>query len=308
MNISTKPTAQRAGATTVKSGVSDEVRMRRVRLAGVAVMTVLAGCASTPRDDAALSAARVVVAGAHTDPNVRGDANVEMTKADSALAAANSALDRGAGLGEVEHQAYLADRYARAAKVHGTLLASKAAIAEQDNRRNAVVIEARNTDVRLANARADDSAAGLVAANDRAAAAAAELAALKAKPTDRGDVVKLGDLLFATGRSELQGSADRSIDALSAFLVGHPARVVRVEGFTDSTGSESFNQGLSERRAESVAMALSRRGVAAGRVSVQGYGESFPVASNSTTTGRQENRRVEVVISEDGAVIAGRSR
>ena len=175
-------------------------------------------------------------------------------------------------------------------------------------RRNAVVIEARNTDVRLANARADDSAAGLVAANDRAAAAAAELAALKAKPTDRGDVVTLGDLLFATGRSELQGSADRSIDALSAFLVGHPARVVRVEGFTDSTGSESFNQGLSERRAESVAMALSRRGVAAGRVSVQGYGESFPVASNSTTTGRQENRRVEVVISEDGAVIAGRSR
>ena len=161
--------------------------------------------------------------------------------------------------------------------------------------------------MRIANAKAQDSAAGLLVANDRAAALAADLAALKAKPTDRGDVITLGDVLFATGRSELQGSADRSIDALSAFLAGHPERLVRIEGFTDSVGSETANQGLSERRASAVASALSRRGVASQRVAIQGYGESFPIASNETATGRQENRRVEVIISGGDVAVIGRS-
>jgi outer membrane protein OmpA-like peptidoglycan-associated protein len=119
-------------------------------------------------------------------------------------------------------------------------------------------------------------------ANDRAAALAADLAALKAKPTDRGDVITLGDVLFATGRSELQGSADRSIDALSAFLAGHPERLVRIEGFTDSVGSETANQGLSERRASAVASALSRRGVASQRVAIFGSARAAVGAVSGT--------------------------
>jgi outer membrane protein OmpA-like peptidoglycan-associated protein len=274
---------------------------------GLAVVAVLGACASAPRDNAKLDTARLGVAAAHADSSVRGDANVEMGKADAALSRASTSLDNGAPATEVDHQAYLADRYARAARAHGALLGSTADIAQQENRRNAVVIEARDTDVRIANAKAQDSAAGLLVANDRAAALAADLAALKAKPTDRGDVITLGDVLFATGRSELQGSADRSIDALSAFLAGHPERLVRIEGFTDSVGSEAANQGLSERRASAVASALSRRGVASQRVAIQGYGESFPIASNETATGRQENRRVEVIISGGDVAVIGRS-
>ncbi len=275
---------------------------------GLAILVVLGACASVPRDDTQLNAARLSVAAAHADGNVRSDANVEMAKADAALSRAAAGNDSGATATEVNHQAYLADRYARAARMHGALLASSADIAQQDNRRNAVVIEARNADLRVANAKAADSAAGLAVANDRATALAADLAALKAKPTDRGDVITLGDVLFATGRSELQGSSDRSIDALSAFLTSHPERLVRIEGFTDSVGSEASNQGLSERRAGAVASALTRRGIALQRVATQGYGEAFPVASNDTPTGRQENRRVEVIISQGDVAVAGRSR
>ena len=275
---------------------------------GLAILVVLGACASVPRDDTQLNAARLSVAAAHADGNVRSDANVEMAKADAALSRAADGNDSGATATEVNHQAYLADRYARAARMHGALLASSADIAQQDNRRNAVVIEARNADLRVANAKAADSAAGLAVANDRATALAADLAALKAKPTDRGDVITLGDVLFATGRSELQGSSDRSIDALSAFLTSHPERLVRIEGFTDSVGSEASNQGLSERRAGAVASALTRRGIALQRVATQGYGEAFPVASNDTPTGRQENRRVEVIISQGDVAVAGRSR
>ena len=274
---------------------------------GLAVLAVLGACASVPRDNAKLDMARLAVAAAHSDSSVRGDANVEMGKADAALSRASTSLDNGAPAPEVDHQAYLADRYARAARAHGALLGSTADIAQQENRRNAVVIEARNTDVRIANAKAEDSAAGLVIANDRAAALAADLAALKAKPIDRGDVVTLGDVLFATGRSELQGSSDRSIDALSSFLTSHPERLVRVEGFTDSVGSEASNQSLSERRATAVGSALARRGIASQRVAIQGYGEAFPVASNDSATGRQENRRVEVIISGGDVAVAGRT-
>ena len=280
------------------------------------------GCASAPRVDANLDASRAQVASAHADGRVRGDANVELAKADSALARANMQFDKGAPLPVVDHEAYVADRYARAAKEHGALLASQAAIAEQDNRRNAVLLQARDADVRRATATADASrqdasdaraasalsAAATADANDRAASLAADLATLQAKQTDRGVVVTLGDVLFASGKSELQGSADRSIDTLANFLKSHPERTVRVEGFTDGIGGTAINQGLSERRASSVADALTRRGIDSQRIRAEGYGQSYPVASNATSTGRQGNRRVEVVISDGDAAITGRTR
>lgn len=280
----------------------------RLGIIGTAVAVALAGCASGPRVDSSLDSARSVVAAAHADGRVKGDANAELAKADTALASADSSMARGAPLPDVDHQAYLADRYARAAEEHGKLLESQAAIADQDNRRNAVLLQARDADVRQATAVAQTQRIAADSARAQAAGLELDLAALQAKQTDRGIVVTLGDVLFATGRSDLQGTSDHSIDTLTTYLKSHPERNVRIEGYTDSVGGEDFNQGLSERRASSVANALERRGIDAQRVMSQGYGESFPVASNASATGRQENRRVEVVISDGDGTVANRTR
>jgi outer membrane protein OmpA-like peptidoglycan-associated protein len=87
----------------------------------------------------------------------------------------------------------------------------------------------------------------------------------------------------------------------------NPDRTVMVEGFTDSTGSAAHNKDLSERRAASVAQALVSLGVPRERIGTRGYGEAFPVASNDTAANRQLNRRVEIVLSNEGATIPPRA-
>jgi len=128
-----------------------------------------------------------------------------------------------------------------------------------------------------------------------------EMSNLKAKETERGLVLTLGDVLFETGKSDLSPRAMNSIDKLANFLNQHPDRNLMIEGFTDSKGSDQMNKLLSEKRADSVRQALVDRGVGEDRVSIKGYGKANPVASNSTRHGRQLNRRVEVIILNQGA-------
>jgi outer membrane protein OmpA-like peptidoglycan-associated protein len=99
----------------------------------------------------------------------------------------------------------------------------------------------------------------------------------------------------------------RGVQKLAQFLQENPERKVVVEGYTDSTGSDSYNQQLSERRAESVRRALTRAGVDPQRIQAVGYGEEYPVASNDSPSSRAMNRRVEVTISNDDQRVAPRS-
>jgi outer membrane protein OmpA-like peptidoglycan-associated protein len=124
-----------------------------------------------------------------------------------------------------------------------------------------------------------------------------QIDALKAKPTDRGLVLTLGDVLFESGRAELKPGATSNLGQLVAFLAKYPSRTVAIEGHTDSVGGEDYNLGLSQRRADSVRSHLVSRGVDAARITATGAGESAPVASNESAAGRQQNRRVEVIIS-----------
>jgi outer membrane protein OmpA-like peptidoglycan-associated protein len=135
----------------------------------------------------------------------------------------------------------------------------------------------------------------------------AEIDQLKAKQTDRGLVLTLGDVLFDTGRATLNPGASMKLDRLAAFLNEHPDRHVQIEGFTDSVGTDAYNQDLSERRADAVKAALTMRGIDPSRVGTEGYGKAYPVASNSDSGGRQLNRRVEVVIGNGNTPIAPRS-
>ena len=127
-----------------------------------------------------------------------------------------------------------------------------------------------------------------------------DLAELQAKQTERGIVLTLSDVLFAFGKADLSAGAVRNVDKLASFLEKHPERNVLIEGHTDSIGSDQFNLVLSQRRADAVKDVLLTKGVSPDRMLTKGYGKQFPVASNETDSGRQLNRRVEVVILEEG--------
>jgi outer membrane protein OmpA-like peptidoglycan-associated protein len=127
-----------------------------------------------------------------------------------------------------------------------------------------------------------------------------QLSDLKARQTERGIVLTMGDVLFAFDKATLSLEAFRNVDKLTDFLQKHPNRSVLIEGHTDSVGSEEYNLDLSEKRAEAVKNQLVAKGVGKGRIATKGYGKKYPVASNDTSDGRQLNRRVEVVVLNEG--------
>lgn len=124
---------------------------------------------------------------------------------------------------------------------------------------------------------------------------------LKAEQTERGLVVTVDDVLFEVDRAELKPGARRQLAQLAEALKSYPDTEVSIEGHTDSTGTSAYNQDLSERRAAAVREFLLAQGVSRARVDTLGLGEHQPVASNATSAGRQQNRRVEVIIQDDNA-------
>jgi outer membrane protein OmpA-like peptidoglycan-associated protein len=131
----------------------------------------------------------------------------------------------------------------------------------------------------------------------------AQLQELNAKMTNRGLVLTLGDVLFATDQARLMPGAARAIDKLIHFLEDNPERKVLIEGHTDNVGNTAYNIDLSLRRAEAVAEALRLGGISNERIVTKGYGERYPVVANSSAAGRQQNRRVEIVILNEGESI-----
>jgi outer membrane protein OmpA-like peptidoglycan-associated protein len=127
-----------------------------------------------------------------------------------------------------------------------------------------------------------------------------DLSDLEGKMTERGIVLTMGDVLFSFGKADLSAGAVRNLDKITGFLEKHPDRNLLIEGHTDSIGSDEYNQALSQKRADAVKEALVGKGVSPDRVVTKGYGKQFPVAGNDTESGRQMNRRVEVVILNEG--------
>lgn len=163
--------------------------------------------------------------------------------------------------------------------------------------------DADRRDAAMAREQAEAERREATLARQQAEAARAELRAmqdmiddLQAKQTERGLVVTLGDVLFETDKAVLKPGAMHNLDKLVAALSEHPDTTVAIEGHTDSTGSDSYNMDLSRRRAESVVSYLVGQGIDRSRLSAKGLGEGYPVASNDTSAGRQQNRRVEMII------------
>jgi outer membrane protein OmpA-like peptidoglycan-associated protein len=269
-------------------------------LTGLSLALALCACASTPRPNAALEDAHAAVAAAEADPNVIKYAALDLDAAKKDLTAADAAATQHKD-DLVTQTAYLATQNAHMAQAHAAAKADDARVAAGQAERDQIRLAARDREVNDAKMNAN-------AATQEAARLQAEVEELKATSTPRGLVMTLGDVLFDTGKSELNSGASRKLDQLAQFLNEHKDRRVQIDGFTDSVGSDGYNQELSRRRAESVRSALLSRGVEPSRIGTEGYGKAFPVANNNDSGGRQLNRRVEVVIGgQNGTAIAPRS-
>jgi outer membrane protein OmpA-like peptidoglycan-associated protein len=140
------------------------------------------------------------------------------------------------------------------------------------------------------------------AAQPQAAELHRQLDLQHARPADHGLVLTLGDVLFTSGRADLQPVAMGNLHKLVNFLAEYPDRGVAIRGYTDSLGGDEYNQGLSERRANSVKAYLAAQGIDSTRLSAAGMGQSDPVAGNDSAAGRLQNRRVEVIINPSAAL------
>jgi outer membrane protein OmpA-like peptidoglycan-associated protein len=133
-----------------------------------------------------------------------------------------------------------------------------------------------------------------------------QLSELKAQQTNRGNVMlTVPDVMFATNQATLAPGAMLAIDKPGDILKQNPNEKVYIEGHTDNTGSAQYNQQLSTARANAVREALIQQGVSPDRITAQGLGESFPVATNETQAGRQMNRRVDIVITGGARAMSG---
>ena len=315
------------------------VHVRRVAYV-VGVLIVAGGCASSSQQRAArtqLERAKEAYLQADSDPAVQAYAQPRLAEAQKALKDAEQAKHTD----DMLHLAYLAEKRAQIAAVTGATGKAEHSMEQLHRESGEVLLQKRDRELkaartetdtkaseaerwrRLAEARAKDEqpagdaeAKALAAEQAKAAALAKEVESLKAKEveslkaqhTDRGMVLTVGDVLFSPGNADVGPGAQRSIDKLAAFLRAYPRRNVLIEGHTDNLGDADFNIKLSQHRADAVRDLLIARGIAPERIRTKGYGPKFPVVDNDSAAGRQQNRRVEVIVLNEGVSAEGATR
>lgn len=282
------------------------MKTRIVMPAMLVIATLLGACTSMPRTTSLLDQTRVEYRAAQNSPAVGSHARLELKQAGDALALANAAAANNDSAEEIDRLAYLARQKTALAQEVAKRRVAENEVADSGRLRDEKRLAQRTDEADRAHQATAAARRDTAEAKARASGLEAQLAALAAKKTERGMVITLGDVLFATDRYELNAQGQSTILKLSEFLQQHPQRSVLIEGFTDTTGDTGYNQRLSERRAGAVARSLSELGIARQRIETRGYGEAYPVASNATPTARQLNRRVEIVLSEDGGRIKPR--
>jgi outer membrane protein OmpA-like peptidoglycan-associated protein len=289
-------------------------------------LTVAAACATT-RPSSELAEARTTyqrLMSEGADRRVEADllrTNTAIANAEAAFRESKAQQDvdalghialRLAQTAEANNQRLLSDRVAdslRTARLQRLLTLSEAQRSQLEANRqlSEQEIAALRQQNLAAEQRADSLRRAAEEANRRLNEALGQLRSLVAEITDlretqRGLVISLSDILFDVGRSAVKPGSQANIARIAVVLRQYPQHQILVEGHTDATGSEEFNLRLSQDRANAVRSALVAGGVDASKISAEGFGESQPVASNDTPAGKQQNRRVEIVIVGAGTV------
>jgi len=287
----------------------------------------LAGCAGTPDTNPLLQEAQTAYQEAENDTEVVKNAPVALDEAEEALVKAQRALEQGEETEVVNHEAYIAQQRIKIAKQTALLYAAQDEVKRAESQRQEVLIQARQAEAAASEQRAEASEKraeealseaeqermeaeqareAAEAARQKAQKLAERVDELEAQQTERGLVLTLGDVLFDVDEATLKPGGQRAVTELKNFLSEYKERNVLIEGHTDNTGSDSYNQKLSQQRANAVRQALIGQGVAGTRIRSAGLGEQYPKASNNTNAGRQQNRRVEVIISDKSGEIPDR--
>jgi outer membrane protein OmpA-like peptidoglycan-associated protein len=271
-----------------------------------AALALIAGCATTSPHSDRLDEAGAEVQKVSADPLAQQAAGKDVEQARNDLQRAERALQQRRPPVDVDHLAYLALRHAQAGEARIAEARARQEVAQAQEERNRVQLQAREHEAQSARSAAESAKSSAAAAQGEAAAAQGELARarqelqdLQAKKTERGMVMTLSDVLFDTGQATLKPGANRAIDRLAHYLKDSLGTHVVIEGHTDSVGTDDYNLALSQRRAQAVAGALSAQGISADRIETKGLGKAYPVATNDTQAGRQQNRRVEIVFSDE---------
>jgi OOP family OmpA-OmpF porin len=267
-----------------------EVHSRRRVRGSAADLTILGFCgmlaACAGRSDQSIQEARDAVENARTNQEVVAHAPNKLADAEAALGQTEAAYKAGDSQVEVDHLAYIAEQQAAIARATADERNALREIDQLGEQRDQLALNSRDRQIRSLQT---------------------QLADLQAQTTDRGLVVTLGDVLFDVDRAELAPGGELKVAHVAEALRQKPDRKILIEGHTDSSGSASYNSDLSQRRANAVEALLINQGVDPTRIVARGYGESYPVATNDTAAGRQQNRRVEIVILKPGASEAPRT-
>ncbi len=290
------------------------VSSQRTLLALAVSSLLLAACTASPLKPEGAVSLRSRLTALQSDPMLAKHIPLALVDADVAVAAAEQPqADSAVGA----HLVFMADRRIEIARA---LAESRLAVDQRrglTEQREVVRLQARTREADAANDRAILAEAD--AGKQRAQAQAARLDTvdaernsqelqrqieeLQAKVTDRGLVLTLSDVLFTTGGAQLRGAESGNLGKLAQFLNKNPERTVMIEGHTDSMGSDDSNMALSQRRADAVKSYLvMREGIDSRRLTASGKGEGSPLTENESAQGRQQNRRVEVII-EDSPVM-----
>jgi outer membrane protein OmpA-like peptidoglycan-associated protein len=261
-------------------------------MAGVAALALGIGCARRP--NAALEHARAAMDQANQTPEITTNGAVALHEAQQELDRADRAYKSGKDDVVVDHHAYMTERKIDIARANAEQKVAEQELARLNDQRSQVVIQSRTGEAAAAREEAAST-------RDELRRMQEQMRSLNPRETDRGTLLTVSNVVFETNRAELKPGAMQDLNNLATFLRQHPDRQVMIEGHTDDTGTAEYNRQLSEERANAVRDYLVRNGVAASQVQTHGYGESYPVATNATESGRQRNRRVDIVVSPTGA-------
>ena len=263
---------------------------RAAWIAGAVLGTsvTLAGCASPPPPQ--LAPARSTYESAASNADVNKYASVELYEAKSAVDRAESDWAAKKDEAEAVHLSYIATRRVQIAEVSASGRKSLEEARTLGRERDKAALAASQHEVQSTKQ----------AAAERERQMREEIQEMQARETERGLLMTLGDVVFDVGEATLRPGAMEKLVALARFLKDHPDRELLVEGYTDSTGSDRYNLTLSQDRAEAVTRFLADSGIPPERMIATGYGKAYPQANNATPEGRQQNRRVEIVILGSG--------